>query len=85
MVYATRELFSILKSNDIKITPKKLLFYYLPANIIGKIWQMVMKTKIAEYAMAKHTIVGKDEIETLEEQFMVLNIKKIELKYYNEL
>jgi 2-dehydropantoate 2-reductase len=85
MVYATRELFSILKSNDIKITPKKLSFYYLPANIVGKIWQIVMKTKIAEYAMAKHTIVGKDEMEILEKQFMELNIKKIELKYYNGL
>jgi len=85
MVLATRELFSILKSNNIKITPTKLLFYYLPSNIIGKIWQIVMKTKIAEYAMAKHTIVGKEEIEILEKQFMTLNIKNIELKYYNEL
>jgi hypothetical protein len=35
--------------------------------------------------MAKHTIVGKNEMEILEKQFMVLNIKKIELKYYNGL
>jgi 2-dehydropantoate 2-reductase len=85
MVLATRELFSILKNNNIKITPKKLLFYYLPSNIIGKIWQIMMKTKIAEYAMAKHTIVGKNEIEILEEQFMTLNKENIELKYYNGL
>ena len=85
MVLATRELFSVLKSNNIKITPRKLLFYYLPVNIIGKIWQIVMKTKIAEYAMAKHTIVGKEEMEILEKQFMTLNIKNIELKYYNKL
>jgi 2-dehydropantoate 2-reductase len=85
MVYATRELFSILKSNGVKITPRKLLFYYLPVNIIGKIWQIVMKTKIAEYAMAKHTVVGKDEMEILEKQFMTLNKKNIELKYYNGL
>ena len=85
MVLATRELFSVLKSNNIKITPRKLLFYYLPVNIIGKIWQIVMKTKIAEYAMAKHTIVGKEEMEILEKQFITLNIKNIELKYYNKL
>ena len=85
MVYATRELFSILKSNGIEITPKKLLFYYLPANIIGRIWQLVMKTKIAEYGMSKHTIVARNEIETLEEQFMSLNKENIELKNYYEL
>ena len=85
MVYATRELFSILKSNGVKITPKKLYFYYFSANILGVIWKIIMKTKIAEYAMAKHTIAGKDEIEILEKQFMTLNIKNIELKYYNML
>ena len=85
MVFATRELFSVLKSNNIEITPKKLLFLYLPANIIGRIWQIVMGTKIAEYAMAKHTIVGKEEIEMLEKQFMTLNTKNMELKYYNGL
>jgi hypothetical protein len=42
-----------------------------------------MKTKIAEYAMAKHTIVGKEEMEILERQFMTLNITNIELKHYN--
>ena len=85
LVYATRELFTILKSNNIKITPGKLIFYYLPAFILGKIWQIVMGTKMAEYAMAKHTIVAKDEIDILEKQFMTLNTRNIELKYYNEL
>src|SRR5215469_1272316 len=82
MVYGTRELFSVLKSIGVKITPKKLKFYYLPVIIIGKIWQMVMGTKIAEYAMAKHTIVGKEELEILEKQFMTLNVNNMDLKYY---
>jgi len=73
MVYATRELFSVLKKINVKITPKKLYFYYLPADILGIIWKLVMKTKIAEYAMVKHTITGKEEIEILEKQFMTLN------------
>jgi len=85
MVLGTRELFNVLKNIEVKITPRKLYFYYLPYNIITKIWQMIMKTKIAEYAMAKHTIVGKEEIKILEEEFMSLNIKNIELKYYNKI
>jgi 2-dehydropantoate 2-reductase len=85
MVFATRELFLVLKSSNIKITPKKLHFYYLPVFIIARVWQIVMKTKIAEYAMAKHTIAGKDELEILEQQFMKLNIKNIELEYYTGL
>jgi hypothetical protein len=44
-----------------------------------------MKTKIAEYAMAKHTITGKDEMEILERQFMTLNIHNIGLKYYESI
>jgi 2-dehydropantoate 2-reductase len=85
VVLGTRELFSILKSIDTQIAPKKLYFYYLPTIIIAAIWQLVMKTKIAEYAMAKHTVVGKEELEVLEKQFMSLNTKKIELKHYNSI
>ena len=85
MIYGTRELFSILKNIGVKITPKKLNFYYLPVIVIGKIWQIIMGTKITEYAMAKHTVVGKEELEILEKQFMTLNIKGIELKYYNRI
>ena len=85
VVYATRELFSVLKSNNVKITPKKLYFYYLPANILAIIWKIIMKTKIAEYSMAKHTIAGKEEMEILEKQFMILNKENIKLKYYMEL
>jgi hypothetical protein len=41
--------------------------------------------KIAEFAMAKHTIVGKEEMEILEKQFMTLNLKNIEIKHYKNL
>jgi len=85
MIYGTRELFSVLRSSGIKITPKKLYFYFLPVIIIGKIWQSMMGTKMAEFAMAKHTIVGKEELELLEKQFMTLNVKGIELKHYNSI
>jgi 2-dehydropantoate 2-reductase len=57
----------------------------LPANILGIVWKIVMNTKIAEYAMAKHTIVGKEEVEILEKQFMELNVNNMRLKYYDRL
>jgi 2-dehydropantoate 2-reductase len=85
MVLGTRELFFVLKSMGIQITPKKMYFYYLPVILIAKIWQIMMKTKIAEYAMAKHTITGREEMEILEKQFMTLNEKGMELKYYHSI
>jgi 2-dehydropantoate 2-reductase len=85
MVYATRELFSVLKSNDIDITPAKLLFYYLPSGIIARIWQSEMESNVAEYALAKHVLASKEEIELLEKQFMTLNVNSIDLPYYNAL
>jgi 2-dehydropantoate 2-reductase len=85
MVLGTRELFDVLKKGDIKITPQKLCFYYLPTIIAVKMWQIIMNTKTAEYAMAKHTIIGKKELDVLEKQFMTLNSKRIELKYYNKI
>lgn len=69
MVLATRECFKVLKSKNIKVTPVKLNFYYLPLFIIVPIYMVIMNTKIAEYAMAKHTIVAKEEMNVLEEVF----------------
>ena len=69
MVLATRECFNVLKCKNIKVTPAKLNFYYLPLNIIVAIYMVLMKTKIAEYAMAKHNIVAKNEMKVLEDVF----------------
>jgi len=69
MVLATRECFKVLKMMKIPITPFKLNFYYLPTYIIVPIFMIIMNTKIAEFAMAKHTIVAKDEMIALENQF----------------
>lgn len=70
MVLATRECFSVLKSMNIKVTPAKLNFYYLPTFIIVPVFMILMNTKIAEYAMAKHTIVAKAEMIVLEGIFV---------------
>jgi len=84
-VLATRELFGVLKSIGVKITPRKLYFYYLPASIVAKIFQMIMNTKMAEYAMAKHTVVAKEEMDALEPKFMSLNTNGIKLKQYENI
>lgn len=72
MVLATRECFQVLNSMNVKVTPAKLNFYYLPLFLIVPIYMLLMNTKIAEFAMAKHTIVAKDEMEVLEKQFRSL-------------
>lgn len=69
MILATRECFKVLKALQIHITPFKLNFYYLPTFIIVPIYMIIMNTKIAEFAMAKHTIVAKDEMIALENDF----------------
>jgi 2-dehydropantoate 2-reductase len=81
-VLGTREMFRVLKSIDVRIEPRKLNFYYLPVWMIVPVFMMVMKTKIAEFAMAQHTIVAKEEMDALEAQFLTLNVKKIAIKYY---
>ena len=69
MILATRECFKVLKSTQVKVTPFKLNFYYLPLFLLVPIYMIILNTKIAEFAMAKHTIAGKDELSELEKQF----------------
>lgn len=69
MVLATRECFEVLKIQNIKVTPVKLNFYYLPTFMIVPLFMGLMNTKISEYAMAKHTIEAKEEIGILVDHF----------------
>lgn len=70
MILAIREGFKALKENGIQVEPKKLNYYYLPLWLLTTIYQFVLNTKIAEYAMAKHSVVAKEEIEALNKQFL---------------
>lgn len=70
MILAIRECFDMLKRNGVKITPKKLNFFYMPCFILVPIFSIMMNTKIAEFAMAKHTIVAKNEMDILEKLYM---------------
>jgi 2-dehydropantoate 2-reductase len=72
MILAIREGFKALNENGIKIEPKKLNYYNLPSCFLILLYQIIFNTKIAEYAMAKHTIVAKEEMDTLEKQFLNL-------------
>ncbi len=69
MILATRECFGMLKSLDIGIEPKKLNFYYLPLFLLVPLCMLIMRTKIAEFAMTRHAMVGKEEMIALKKQF----------------
>lgn len=84
MIFATREGFRALRDNGINVTPKKLNFYYLPVWLITALYQIIFRTKIAEYSMAKHTVVAREEIETLEQQFLEL-YKESDFSIWKEL
>lgn len=72
MILATRECFTALRRLNVKITPFKLNFYRLPLWFLVPAFMAVMNTKIAEFAMARHTVAGRDEILALERQFRSL-------------
>jgi 2-dehydropantoate 2-reductase len=70
MILATREGFRAMKENGIPVEPQKLNYYFLPVWLLGTVFQLIFATRIAEYSMAKHTAVAKQEIEILEKQFL---------------
>ncbi|MGI5173248.1 ketopantoate reductase family protein [Treponema sp. OMZ 840] len=72
MLRAIREGFRALEAKGIPVEPAKLRYYYAPLFLMTAFFQLVFATRIAEYAMAKHTITGKDEIKILNEQFLSL-------------
>jgi len=72
MILATRECFSALKALGVKVTPGKLNFYYQPIFVLAPLYMLIMNTRTAEYAMAKHTRTGKDEIGVLENKLRAM-------------
>jgi len=69
MIMANRECYKVLKSMNVKITPGKLNFFYMPVFILAPVFMIIMNTKFAEFAMAKHTIAAKEEMKELESLF----------------
>lgn len=75
MILAIRESFRVLKKKGFNINPTKLNFFYLPCFILVPIFSIGMNTKIAEFAMAKHTVVAKNEMDVLEKLFMKMVVE----------
>jgi len=83
MIFATRELFNVLRKNQCKITPMILYYYYLPSFILVASYKKIMNSKLAEYAYSKHNKIGKGEITDLEEHFQLLiNSTKTATPFY---
>lgn len=77
MILQVREGFKSLKRSGGKVNPFKLNFFYMPCFILVPIFAIFMNTKIAEFAMAKHTVVAREEMEALEKIFIeMLNRKE---------
>jgi 2-dehydropantoate 2-reductase len=79
MILANRECFQVLKDRNIKITPGKLNFFYLPIFLLVPVFMIILNTKFAEFAMAKHTIAAKEEMGELESVFRIF-IKESSVK-----
>lgn len=72
MVLGIKEGFSVLRRLGVKPTPKKLGFFHLPAGLLAAVFGLFMRTRLAEFAMAKHCIAAKREMECLQKEFDTL-------------
>ncbi len=72
MVLGIKEGFRVLRSLGVKTTPKKLCFFYLPAGLLAAVFGLFMRTRLAEFAMAKHCIAAKQEMAYLQKEFDAL-------------
>lgn len=79
MVRGIREGLAVLNRLGIKTTPLKLNVLKLPVWITGGAFMVIMGTKWAETAMAKHCLAAKDEMICLQAEFDAL-IKSSGLK-----
>jgi 2-dehydropantoate 2-reductase len=69
MLIAVREGFNALRHIGTSITPVKLNFLYMPTFILVPVFRVLMGSKIAEVAIAKHANVTKDEMLQLQKEF----------------
>ncbi len=75
MIGGILEGFVVLKKLRIKPRPAKLWYFRLPSGLTAGVFKLVMGTKLAEVAMAKHCIAAKEEMYQLQAEFDAL-IKK---------
>lgn len=72
MVNGIKEGFRVIEALGYKVTPQKLWYFNLPTRVLGIVFKLIMNTKMAEVAMAKHTIVAKNEMQELQKEFDTL-------------
>jgi 2-dehydropantoate 2-reductase len=81
-VRAIQEGFLVLKTLGHRVTPGKMRIYQLPAPMVARIFQLILKTRFSETVMAKHTKAGIVEVQGLQKEFDCL-IKKSGVKTPN--
>jgi len=64
-----KEGFRVLKRLGIAVTPGKLRYFKLPDRLLAFLFRFIMNTKMAETAMAKHTIAAREEMRVLQADF----------------
>lgn len=69
MLHGIKEGFAVLNRLGIKIKPAKLWYMRLPVWMTAKVTKVVMGTKIAETALAKHCTAAKPEMVCLQAEF----------------
>lgn len=69
MAGGIKEGLHVLKRLGYRVTPSKLLYFKLPARILAVVFHFIMNTRMAETAMAKHTIAARDEMRALQSDF----------------
>lgn len=69
MAGGIKEGFHVLEKLGYRVTPSKLLYFKLPARILAAVFHFIMNTRMAEIAMAKHTIAARDEMRALQSDF----------------
>lgn len=69
MLRGIKEGFAVLNQLGIKTKPVKLWYMQLPVWMTAGVFKIVMGTKLAETALAKHCIVAKPEMVCLQAEF----------------
>jgi len=75
MVRGIKEGFTVLNKLGIKTKPVKLWYMKLPVWMIAGVFKIIMRTELAETALAKHCRVAKPEMFCLQTEFDSLIMK----------
>ena len=72
MVSAMQEGFCVLNKLGYPLTPKKLWYLRLPAFLVAAVFSLVLRTDVAETAMARHARRAVNEMATLNRELLDL-------------